>query len=151
MLVRPVDAKRRMPWAAVGVAVALVFPAPGCGGDEEFANQPRPPQTLEISAVVAPSQVTVSPSRFGAGPVELIASNETEISQRLTLRSERLRAGADQLEQRTAPINPGDTASLKADLTEGIYSVSARSGLIDPARIRVGPRRASGKDRLLQP
>jgi len=46
---------------------------------------------------------------------------------------------------------PGDTASLKADLAEGIYSVSAASGTIDPARIRVGPRRESGKDRLLQP
>jgi hypothetical protein len=149
--VSPVDAKRRMPWAAVGVAVALAVMTPGCGGDEEFANRPRPPEALAISAVVAPARVTVSPSRFGGGPIELIASNQTEISQRLTLRGERLAAGADQLEQRTAPINPGDTASLKADLSEGIYSVSAASGTIDPAQIRVGPRRESGKDRLLQP
>jgi hypothetical protein len=140
-----------MPRAAVGVAVALTLVALGCGGDEEFANQPRPPVTLEISAVIAPTQVAVSPSRFGGGPIELIASNQTTISQRLTLRGERLAPGADQLEQRTAPINPGDTASLKADLSEGIYSVSAPSGTINPARIRVGPRRASGGDRLLQP
>ena len=149
---RPVDAKRRTPWAAVGVAVALAFAATGCGGeDDEFANSPRPPQTIEISAVVAPTAVTVAPSRFGAGPVELIASNQTATSQRLTLRSERLENGADELEQRTAPINPGDTASLKADLAEGTYSVSARSGTIAAARIRVGPPRPSGKDRLLQP
>jgi hypothetical protein len=149
--VRPVDATRSTPWLAVGAAVALALAALGCGGDEDFANEPRPPQTLEISAVVAPTQVTVSPSRFGAGPVELIASNQTPISQRLTLRSERLMGGARQLQQRTAPINPGDTASLKADLAAGIYSVTAPSRLIRPARIRVGPRRESAKDRLLQP
>jgi hypothetical protein len=150
-LVRAVDVKRTMPWTAAGVAVALVFTIPACGGDEEFANRPRPPQTLQLSAVVAPTRVTVSPSRFGAGPVELIASNQTAISRRLTLRSERLAAGAGQLNQRTAPINPGDTASLKADLAEGLYSVSADSGTISTARIRVGPPRPSAKDRLLQP
>jgi hypothetical protein len=139
-----------MPWAATGVAVALTLVALACGGDEEFANRPRPPETLQISAVVAATRVTLSPSRFGAGPVELIASNQTAISQRLTLRSEWLAAGADPLNQRTAPINPGDTASLKADLSEGIYSVSA-GGTISPARIRVGPQRASAEDRLLQP
>jgi hypothetical protein len=150
-LVRPVDATRTIQWAAVGVAVALAITAPACGGDEEFANRPRPPATLQISAVIAPTRVTVSPSRFGAGPIELIASNQTSISQRLTLRSQRLIAGADQLNQRTAPINPGDTASLKADLAEGVYSVSASSATIRGARIRVGPPRVSAKDRLLQP
>jgi hypothetical protein len=146
------DAKRsRMPWAAVGVAAMLAFTAPGCGGDAQFANDPRPPVTLEISAVVAPKGVTVSPARFGAGPIELTASNQTGISQRLTLRSERLATGATQLEQRTAPINPGDTASLKADLAEGVYSVSAPSDAIAAARIRVGPARPSGQGRLLQP
>lgn len=147
----PVDAKRRMRLAAVGVAIALSCTVSGCGGEEQFANQPSPPETLVISAVVAQHHVTVSPSGFGAGPVELIASNQTAVSQRLTVRSERLTAGADPLEQRTAPINPGDTASLKADLGEGIYSVSARSETIVPARIRVGPRRKSAKDRLGQP
>jgi len=146
----PVDAKRRMRWAAVGVAFALACTVLACG-EEKFANEPRPPETLEISAVVARTQVTVSPTRFGAGPVELIASNQTAISQRLTLRSEWLATGADPLEQRTAPINPGDTASLKANLGEGIYSVSAPSETISPARILVGPPRKSATDRLLQP
>jgi hypothetical protein len=140
-----------MRWAAVGVATALSFSVFGCGGDEQFANQSRPPEALQISAVVTRGQVTVSPSGFGAGPVELIASNQTTVSQRLTVRSERLAAGADPLEQRSAPINPGDTASLKADLREGIYSVSASSKTISPARIRIGPRRKSAKGRLLQP
>lgn len=144
------DSTHWTPRAAAGLAVALTLGLSGCG-DERFANEPRPPQTIEISAVVASREVTVSPSRFGAGPVELIASNQTRTSQRLTLRSERLAAGADELEQRTAPINPGDTASLKADLAEGEYTVSAISGAIRAARIRVGPRRESAQDRLLQP
>jgi hypothetical protein len=139
-----------MSWAAAGVVVTLAVTAPGCGGDE-YANRPRPPATLEISAVISPTRVTVSPSHLGAGPIELIASNQTAVSQRLTLRSERLAGGADPLEQRTAPINPGDTASLKADLAEGVYSLSARAETIRPARIRVGPPRASAEDRLLQP
>ncbi len=104
-----------------------------------------------MSASITASNVTVSPSRLGAGTIELIASNLTATSQQLTLRSERLRNGAEPLEQRTGPINPGDTASLTADLAQGTYRVTARSGAIAAATIRVGPSRPSAKDTLLQP
>ena len=96
--------------------------------------------------------MTVSPARFGAGSIELIASNQTATSQRLTLRSSSSSSrGGDRLDQSTGPINPGDTASLKADLTTGSYLVTARSRGIDPARIVVGPPRSSATDGLLQP
>jgi hypothetical protein len=149
--VRPLDAKRWMPWTAAGVAVALAFGTGGCGGGEEFANDERAPATITLSASITASNVTVSPSRLGAGPIELIASNLTATSQQLTLRSERLKGGADPLEQRTGPINPGDTASLTADLTPGTYRVTTRSGTIAAATLRVGPPRPSAKDTLLQP
>jgi len=143
---------RRMPWTAAGVAVALAFGTGGCGGDDgEFANDDRAPAAVTLSASITASNVTVSPSRLGAGTIELIASNLTATSQELTLRSERLRKGADPLEQRTGPINPGDTASLTADLAQGSYRVTARSGGIAAATIRVGPSRPSAKDTLLQP
>jgi hypothetical protein len=101
-----------------------------------------------VSAAISAARVTVSPARFGAGSIELIASNQTTTSQRVTLRSQ---GGSDPLEQSTGPINPGDTASLTADLSQGRYVLSARSSAIDPAQIVVGAARANGADGLLQP
>jgi hypothetical protein len=142
---------RRMPWTAAGVAVALALGVGGCGGDDEFANDERAPATVTLSASITSANVTIAPSHLGAGTIELIASNLTSTSQQVTLRSEALADGADPLEQRTGPINPGDTASLTADLTQGTYRLTTRSQAIAPATIRVGPRRASAKDQLLQP
>jgi hypothetical protein len=140
-----------MPWTAAGVAVALGCGIVGCGSDGEFANDERAPATITLSASITPANVTISPSRLGAGTIELITSNQTSTSQQVTLRSERLADGADPLEQRTGPINPGDTASLTANLAQGTYRLTTRSHAIAPATIRVGPRRASAKDQLLQP
>jgi len=139
-----------MPWATAGAAVALGLGLGGCG-DDDFANEERAPAPLRLSAAITPANVTVSPSRLGAGTIELIASNLTSKSQQVTLRSQTLSGGADPLEQRTGPINPGDTASLTADLTQGTYRLTTRSPAITAATIRVGPRRASAKDQLLQP
>jgi hypothetical protein len=150
-MVRQVDAQRRMPWAAVAVFAALGLGAAGCGSDDEFANSPRPAAAITVSAAISPERVTVSPARIGAGTIELIASNLTATSQQLTLRSQTLKGGADPLEQRTGPINPGDTASLTADLVQGTYRVTTRSGAITAATIHVGPPRPSAKDTLLQP
>jgi hypothetical protein len=141
-----------MPPAAVAVAVALGLGIAGCGnGDDDFANAPRPPASITLSAAISPGRVTVSPARFGAGPVKLIASNQTSTSQRLTLRSSPIGRPGEVLRQTTGPINPGDTASLQADLRAGNYLVTARTATIDPARITVGPRRPSRTDELLQP
>lgn len=145
---KTVDAKRRMPWT--GVALAVAFGLAGCGGDD-FANEERAPAPIILSAVVTPSDVTVSPSRIGAGTVELIASNLTSRSQQVTLSSRTLAGGGPPLRQRTGPINPGDTASLTADLREGTYRVTTGSQAIAPATIRVGAPRPSAKDTLLQP
>jgi hypothetical protein len=140
-----------MPWTAAGVAVALAFGIGGCGGDDDFANDERAPAAITLSASITSSNVTISPSRLGAGTIELIASNLTATSQQLTLRSAKLKGGADPLEQRTGPINPGDTASLTADLVQGTYHVTTRSRAISAATIHVGPSRPSAKDTLLQP
>jgi hypothetical protein len=150
-MVRQVDAQRRMPWAAVAVFAALGLGAAGCGSDDEFANSPRPPAAITVSAVISPGRVTVSPSHIGAGTIELIASNQTTTSQRVTLRSRGRPSGGEQLEQSTGPINPGDTASLKADLSPGRYLVTADSEAIAPATIVVGAARENAEDGLLQP
>jgi hypothetical protein len=150
-MVRLVDVQRRMPRAAVAACLALSIGVAGCGGDGRFANDPRPAATITVSAAILPGRVTVSPSRFGAGTVELIASNQTATSQRITLRSRGRRSGGKALEQSTGPINPGDTASLKADLGAGRYLVTVRSKAIAPATIVVTPQRATAGNGLLQP
>lgn len=148
---RPVHATRMTSWAAIVAVLVLVFAVAGCGDDDGFSNAPRPPLELTLSTTVAPTGITVSPARVGAGPVELLISNQTRTSQRLTLRSLTLENGGRELKQRTGPINPGDTASLKADVDPGTFTVSVEDDGIDPGRIEVGPKRASAKDRLLQP
>ncbi len=140
---RTLDAMSRVPRAAAGVAVvAVTFAGAGCG-DDEFANRPREPAPMTLSAAITPKDVTVSPAELGAGTVVLIASNLTARSQRLTLTSRRLESDRPPLQQRTGPINPGDTASLTADLVPGTYRVSAGSSSIGGATIRVGPERPS--------
>jgi hypothetical protein len=148
-MVRVVAAQRGLPSGAVAFALALGLG--GCGGDEELARGRRPPPAITVSALISSTRVSLSPTRFGAGTIELLASNQTSTSQRLELRSERLAAGGRPLVQRTGPVNPGGTASLKADLDEGTYVVSARPAAIAPARIAVAAPRASGAHRLLQP
>lgn len=136
-------------WRAA-VALMLVVGAGGCGGSD-YANDPRATPPRSVSAVVTVNDVTVSPSRLAAGPIELIASNQTRTSQHVQLRSARLAGRGSPLAQSTGPINPGGTASLKADLGAGTYVVSASDAKVPPATIVVTPARRSGSDRLLQP
>ncbi len=145
-MLRAAGAKRRR----AAVALALMGALGGCGGDD-FANDERPPPSITVSAVVTVRSVTVAPARFGAGTIELLASNQTARSQRVQLRSVRLTRGGTRLAQSTGPVNPGGAATLKADLDPGIYVVSVRSSAIEPATIVVGSPRPGGSDRLLQP
>lgn len=138
-------------WGVLVATVVLAVALAGCGGDDGFGNEPRPAAEVTVGAAIAPKRVSVSPSRFGAGPIELIVSNQTRTSQRLTLESQLLADGGRELRQSTGPINPGDTASLKADLDPGTYTVFTADEDIGQARIEVGPRRESAQDRLLQP
>ncbi len=151
-MVRQVDAQRRMPRAALAALALLGVAIGGCGGGDDFANDARPAAPITVSAAISQGRVTVSPSRLAAGTIELIASNQTRTSQRVTLRSSGSGGGTEALEQTTGPINPGDTASLRADLRRGSYLVTARSSAIDPARLVVGAARSgAGADGLLQP
>ena len=150
MLETRATALRRTSSAAAATAVALTA-AIGCGGDDEFANEQRAPAQITLSASITPRGITVSPSRIGAGTIELLASNLTSRSQELTLRSAQRELGAPPIEQRTGPINPGDTASLTADLVQGTYRVTTRSDARDPATISVGTPRPGATDSVLQP
>lgn len=129
----------------------MTLAAAGCGDGDDFANDGRGPAPLTISAVISPRGVALSPQRFGAGPIELLASNQTPRSQRLQLRSRRVADDATSLAQTTGPINPGGTVTLKANVGAGTYVVSVRSAMIEPGQLVVTAARASAQHDLLAP
>jgi hypothetical protein len=133
------------------VACAALVALAGCGNSKTFKNDPRPPSPIVITAAILPDRVSVSPVHFGAGPISLVITNQTETSQRLTI--QKAVNGQQQASGETGPINPHDTASLKADVDPGDYSVTVAgsSGDIKPAKMTVGPERPSAQNDLLQP
>lgn len=124
--------------------------ATGCG-DEDFANDPRPPTAVELSAVIRDDGVTISPPREGAGQVLITFSNQTDRAHTITVE------GEDVIE-RTAPIQPQDTATIQKTLLPGTYEVRAGSSRavdiedqIRPATLTIGQERAGSNDDLLLP
>ncbi|HEX2086856.1 MAG TPA: hypothetical protein VHF89_14345, partial [Solirubrobacteraceae bacterium] len=95
-------------------AVALI--GSGCGEDDDYENKPRPPAPIVVSASISEDRVSVSPTEFGAGPITLIVTNQTENAQELTLETDEIGGEGPGITQETGPISPGDTASIKADL-----------------------------------
>ena len=136
---------------ALIVAGATLLVA-GCGEEnDDYANTLRPPAPIVISATISDDQVTVSPRSFGAGPINLIVSNQTDEAQELTLETDEIGGDAPGIEQNSGPINPGDTASLKADLDTGTYRVGVDGKGISSFRLKVGDARPSAQNQLLQP
>jgi hypothetical protein len=130
--------------------VVLTLAAGGCG-DDDFANDPRPPTAVEMSAVIRDDGVTLSPKREGAGPLRITFANLTDRAHTITVE------GEDVIE-RTAPIQPQDTATIQKTLRPGIYEVRAGSSRavdiedqIRPATLTIGPERADSNSDLLLP
>lgn len=142
----PLDRSRL---AAPALALAAAAIVAGCGNSSTYKNQPRPPSPIVITAAITPGSVSVSPKNFGAGPITLVVTNQTEKSQRLTLA--RQVNGQPQANGETGPINPHDTASLKADVDPGDYTVSVDGDSIKPAKLSVGHQRKSAQNDLLEP
>lgn len=136
---------------ALAAAAVLSGAVVACGEEDDYANEPRPPAPIVVSAAVTDNRVSVSPREFGAGPVNLIVTNQTERAQELTLETDEIGGDAPGIQQSTGPINPGDTASLKADLASGTYRVAVDSQNIRAAALDVGEERESAQNELLQP
>lgn len=143
----------RRSFLSIAVLIGVfAVPASGCGGEEEdYANEPRPPATILISARIGDDRISVSPKEFGAGPIELIVSNQTSEAQELTLETDEIGGDAPGIEQNSGPINPGDAARLKVDLRTGTYKVAVDGDGIAPAKLTVGDERESAQNELLQP
>lgn len=129
--------------AAVAAGTVLVTGAAACG-EEDFANEPRPPAPIEVTAAIDDRSVSVSPREFGAGLVTITISNQTAEPVRLVLEGPS--------DESSDEIVPGGTGSIKADLAEGEYEASAGDDLdIRPQTITVGPERESSQNDLLLP
>jgi hypothetical protein len=145
--------RRRATLVTVPAMLAgAVLAAAGCGGTSSSgASRPRPAVPIIITASISPEQVSVSPRKFGAGPITLIVSNQTGASQQVTLESDEAPGQGPGIRQQTAPINPRDTASLKADVRPGRYRVAVAGDAIRAATVNVGKERASAENDVLLP
>ena len=126
----------------------LVTLASGCGG-EDFKNESRPAVPIQLTGVVQPEKVTVSPNKVGAGPILITISNQTDDAHTLTLEG-------DTVKERVGPVNPQDTATIQKTLNPGTYEVRAGSAVavpkeIQPAVLKIGKKRMDSNDELLTP
>ncbi len=147
---RPEELALRISHIYLSLATVAALAVAGCGGESDYANDPRPPAPINISVAISPDKVTVSPSQFGAGPVTLLVANLTDQSQRLTLETQSLSKESG-IQQQSAVINPQGTTTVKVDVPEGVYVASVERGGIREARVKVGAERPSSQDQLLQP
>jgi len=134
----------------------------GCGSSGgHFANLPRPPAPVNISVYINDQRVSVSPNSVGAGPVQLIVTNQASSAESLTVVPAGVSAAQPLAD--TGPISPQATAQVTVDLTPpGDYTVGiAPTGTtqaaaatptgIQPAIVHVGKARAGSSSQLLQP
>ena len=133
-----------------GIALALITVA-GCGGGDDYANRPRPPAPINVTAAITNSRVSVSPQRFGAGPIVLVISNQSSSAQEVTFETDELGGSQPGRKFNTTPINPRGTATLKVDVREGDWKLRTSDGGIRAAAVSVGRERKSAQDQLLQP
>lgn len=131
-------------------AFALIAVA-GCGGGGDYANKPRPPAPINVTAAITNSRVSVSPQHFGAGPIVLIISNQSSSAQKVIFQTEELGGSKPGNKFDTTPINPRGTATLKVDVREGDWKLSTGNGGIRAAAVTVGHERKSAQGDLLQP
>ena len=147
-----------------GTIVGMLFATTavaGCGGGSHYANQPRPPSPINLTVYINDHRVSVSPTSVGAGPVELVVTNQASNSESLTV----LPAGAAAAQPLadTGPISPQGTAQVTLNLNSpGDYTVgispssqteaaAATPTGIQAATLHIGSPRPSASNQLLQP
>jgi hypothetical protein len=146
---------------------ALALAVAGCGA-ETHANKQRPQAPTRVSVTVSGHAVTVQPELIGAGPektqqipqnqhsaqppiktnapltVVFVAANLTESDSRLEVRGP--------TNATSGPLYGNSTVGLQADLPTGTYTISAADiPGAKPAKLTVGPFRASSQNDVLLP
>ena len=148
----------------------MLLTVSGCGGDEKFKNEPRPPIATQLTGVITENEVTVSPdtlplpaekgqqeaSRELDTPIILIISNQADEAHTVTLTG-KTRDGKT-ISADTPPIAPLDTAQIQQTLPPGKYELKAGAEqAVDPgdqiaaATLTVNPNRQTSSDDVLLP
>ena len=107
-----------------------------------------PPPAINVTASIVDGELNVVPTKFGAGPVRFLVTNQTPEAVTLTFETAGSAAGTT---SRSPAVAPDSVATLQVDTEEGDYELSASDGQIEPVAITVGAPRPSGQDRLLEP
>jgi hypothetical protein len=123
------------------VAAGVLFA--GCGEQEDFANEPRPPATAQLSARIDDRGVEIAPTRIGAGMAIVTISNQSDESTQLRFIGPTRRS--------TDEIPAGGTGNLQLELEPGRYEVEPSSDTLAATTLRVGPPRPSAKNELQLP
>jgi len=131
--------RRRAPPALAAIAALAVA---GCGS-QDFANEPRPPIPLEVTAKVDNTGVLVSPNKFGAGLTIFTVTNLSDSPVRFGI-------SGGSTDATTDDIDPGAVTSLKVALDQGNYHATAGDDL-KAYPVKVGPERGSAQNKLLLP
>lgn len=130
----------------LAVPVATLFAATtfvACGEDD-FPNEDRPPAPIEVTANVTDRKVIVSPSKVGAGPITVTASNQSKNPATLTFDGPSPATGTS--------IPAGGVGSMKANFETGDYEVSGgEESDAAPGKFTVGAQRPSSQNDLLLP
>jgi hypothetical protein len=134
---------------SLGALSVVALAIAGCGGSGSYANDPRPPSQLTVTAAIRPEGVIISPTQIGAGPIVLLATNQTRRSQNLTISQNT--SGTSASADSTGPINPQGVGQLKVDLVAGHYTIKVSQSSVRPVVLKVGKQRASGQNDLLEP
>ena len=132
---------------AIACALALTGALAGCGQEDDHANRERPAASINVSAAIIDGRINVSPRSFGAGPIRLLVTNQTDSSQEVTLETSGNSPGITQ----TSTVTASATTKMEVDVPEGEYTITAADRAIRPASFTVGEARPSAQDQLLLP
>lgn len=139
--------KRTRTWLVAVLAVVVAGSTAGCGSTANYANDPRPPAPIAVSASVDAGRINVSPARVGAGPIRLLVANLGKKSLEVVVDP----VDADGAGARSGLINPQSTASLQLTVNQGTYKLKSAQGSVAPATLSVGKPRKSAQNQLLLP
>jgi hypothetical protein len=128
---------------AAAIVAALTLAA--CG-EEDFKNDPRPASPIELSARIGDDEVDVSPNdanEVGGGLVTITISNQSADASKLVL--------SGPTDASSPEIGPGSVGSLKTNLKQGDYTVTAPGTGARSGKLAVGANRPTSQNDLLQP
>lgn len=137
--------------AALAAGIVVVSALAGCGQKDYLREPARAPLPIQITGVITPQEVTISPDNIGGGPIVLLISNQDDVSHTVIFEG-------GQTREQVGPINPDDAATITTDVSQGPYTVRAGSEravapgeAIEAGQLIVGQRRPTGEDDLLRP